>query len=472
MRFGGAEYYYEIFSKASGSDAVDVAGEHGRVAHVLEAEQVHRDALKPEAQTAVRGHAVFVRHEIPLEIVRIHAARAHLGDLFVVVVDALTTRRDLDAAEQKVEAERVFRIFRIVHRIERTLFGRIMGDEQEIAAELLLCPLAEDLLLFGLEVAIVRDLLLVFFGDDLLCVHELDERDLFDHGEIDVEKRKLFRILRFEQFHDVLEGARLHVHDVVEAVDEPHFKVHAHIFVEVTGGVVMLGAEHGPDLEHALIHGHEHLLVKLRALREEHLFAEIVQLEDVCATFRALRVDLGRADLRKVLRKEKIAESAGDPLLDLEHCALLGIAKRHGSEIEIEIERNVVQLFFVDDNGHLLGGRGEHFDVVDLHLVAVLARLILDDLARQLDSTALYHLFVHPIIGKIGRIDALHDLARGADDDKGKARHLADAMDHALHGHFFVDMCGKFFVAHAVVTDHAVYLLHKTNLFELFTFLF
>ena len=224
---------------------------------------------------------------------------------------------------------------------------------------------------------------------------------------------------------------------------------------------MVLGAEHGADLEHALVDGNEHLFIELRALREEHLFTEVIELEDVRAALGALRVDFWGTDLGEILREQELAEAAGNALLDFEHRALLGVAEGNGAHVQVEIERNVVQLLFVDDDGHHLGGRGQHFDVVDLHLIAPLARFVLDDLAREFDGAALDHFFVHAVVGEIGRIHALHHLARGADDDERKTRHLADAVNHPLHRHDFVYMFGELFIAHAVVLNGSVYFFHR-----------
>ena len=335
-----------------------------------------------------------------------------------------------------------------------------MGDKQEVAAELLLRPLAEELLLFRLEVAVVGDLLLELFGDDLLRVHELHDGDRADLGELRVQKRDLFGIVLFQKVHDVAQRARLHVHDVVKAVDEPHLEVHADILVEVAGGVVMLRTEHGPDLEHALVDGDEHLFIELRALRQKHLLAEIVELEDIRAALRALCADLGRADLGESLRKEIFAEPARYPLLHLEHGALLGVAQRHGAQVEVEVDGDIVELFFVDDKGHLFGGRREHVDAVDLHLKPSLARLVFDDLAREFDRAPLGDLFAHAVVRKIGGIDALHRLARGADDDERKPRHLADAVNDALHADGLADVRREILVADAVRPDLAVDRIH------------
>lgn len=64
-------------------------------------------------------------------------------------------------------------------------------------------------------------------------------------GNVRAEKVDLVFILRFQQVHDIFEDARLHVHDILEAVDKAHFEVHRDIFVDVTAGVVALRAEHG-----------------------------------------------------------------------------------------------------------------------------------------------------------------------------------------------------------------------------------
>ena len=106
-----------------------------------------------------------------------------------------------------------------------------------------------------------------------------------------------------------------------------------------------------------------------------------------------------------------------------------------------------------------------------LQFIAVVARLILYDLTRDLHRAPLYYLFVHTIVGKIGGIHALHHVARGAYDDKGKARHLADAVDHALKCDHFVHMRGKIFILHAGLVDLSVYFFHIAYLFIVVQFI-
>ena len=230
----------------------------------------------------------------------------------------------------------------------------------------------------------------------------------------------------------------------------------------------MFGAEHGADLKDALVYRHEHLFVKLRTLREEYLLPEIVELENVRAALRALRVDFWGPNFREALRKQEIAETARNTLLDFEHRALFGIAQRYRAHVQIQVERYIVQLLFIDDDGHHFGGGGEHFDVVNLHLVAALARFVLDDLAREFDRAAFDHLFVHAVAGEIGRIHALHHVARGADNDERKTGHLADAVDHPLHSDDLVHVFGELFIAYAVVFDTSVYLFHTITSLNMF----
>ena len=112
-----------------------------------------------------------MRHQVAFKIIGVHAARAHFCDLFVIIVDPLTARRDLDPAEQQIKAERIGRIGRIVHRIKRAFFARVMRDEQKVGIEFLFRPLTEDLFLFRLKVAVIGDLFLELLCDDLFRIH-------------------------------------------------------------------------------------------------------------------------------------------------------------------------------------------------------------------------------------------------------------------------------------------------------------
>ena len=97
----------------------------------------------------------------------------------------------------------------------------------------------------------------------------------------------------------------------------------------MTRRVVFLRPEDRCDLVDTLEDADHHLLVKLRALRQICLFAEIRQREDISSALGSRRYELRCVDFGEVLSIQKFAERLTDPGLNLENCALFFIAQRN-----------------------------------------------------------------------------------------------------------------------------------------------
>src|SRR6266542_6945237 len=106
------------------------------------------------------------------------------------------------------------------------------------------------------------------------------------------------------------------------------------------GRVVLLRPEDRPDLEHALVNADHELLVELRALREEGLLAEVLELEQVRASLGADGDDLGRPDLGEAVSAEEAAESRRERRLDAEDCALARVPKRDRAPVQLLGQRD------------------------------------------------------------------------------------------------------------------------------------
>lgn len=314
-----------------------------------------------------------------------------------------------------------------------------MRDEKKIRIKLLFRVLAEQLLLFGIKILHVRGLILKLFHQKLFGFHELDHGDFRYFGNVRVQKLHFVLIFRFQKVHNISEGTRFHVHDVLEAVDKAHLEVHGNVLVEVAAGVVVFRAEHGRDLEDSFVHRDERLFIELRRLREIHLLAEIIELENVGAPLRAREVDLRGMNFRKALRHEIFPETALDSFLKLENSALFGISERHGAIVEIGIQI-ALHLFFRDDHRGNIRRIRQDLYVVDLQLVtlAPVPRFARDDLARQFHRTLFFKLGRHTIIGKGFRIDALDSFARRAQDNESKIGHHADIVHGARNGDLLI----------------------------------
>ena len=128
----------------------------------------------------------------------------------------------------------------------------------------------------------------------------------------------------------------------------------------MTRRVVFLRPEDRCDLVDTLEDADHHLLVKLRALRQICLFAEIRQREDISSALGSRRYELRCVDFGEVLSIQKFAERLTDPGLDLENRALFFVAQRNWAIVQQVLNRSVDPLL-VDDNRRYFFRLGEDF---------------------------------------------------------------------------------------------------------------
>ena len=207
-----------------------------------------------------------------------------------------------------------------------------------------------------------------------------------------MQRGQLRRVIRLQHRHDVLQHLGFHLHDVLEPVDKAHLKIHRRVFVQVALRVVLLRAEHRTDFKHALVNRHHRLLVKLRALRQIRAAAEVFHAEQVCAALRVLGDDLRGMDFRKALFLQRLAETADNALLNLEHRALAEVAQRHKAQRQIRVERQV-HLVFADRHGHGLRRAGEYPDALRVQLYAARRALVAHRLAADRHRVAVANVF-------------------------------------------------------------------------------
>ena len=422
---------------------------------------MHGQSFKPQPEPAVRRRAVLVQHQVGFELLGVHAKALHLFHLHVVVVYPLSAARDLYSSEQQVERKGDFGVFGVVHSVEGAFFRKVVRYKQEVAAVLLLCPLAQKCLLLGLEVLHVGYVLQLLYAQ-LLSVLKADAWDLVYLRYIGFKQFDFGRILRFKQLHDVFQHARLHLHYVGKAVYKTHLEVHGDIFVEVPARVVVLGAEHGAYLEHALVNGHQRLLVKLRTLRKEHRLTEVIELEHVCAALGAGKVYLGGVYFRESVLGKVFAEAALYAFLYLEYGAFRRVAQRNGAEVEVCVQV-AVDFFLGDDHGRDGCGNGEYLYVVYLQFkaFAAVARLALHHLARNLCRSLFNNVLRKAVVGKLRRIYALDKFARRAQDNKGKVAHVPYVVNRALHRNHFPFVLFELAVGGSAVCKRACHVFHS-----------
>ena len=130
----------------------------------------------------------------------------------------------------------------------------------------------------------------------------------------------------------------------------------------MTLGIVLFRTEHRRGLKDPVEHAHHHLLVKLRALRQICLFAEIRQGEDISSALGSRCYELRCVDFGEVLSIQKFAERLADLCLDLENRALFFVAQRNWAIVQQVLNRSVDPLL-VDDNRRYFFRLGEDFHV-------------------------------------------------------------------------------------------------------------
>ena len=117
--------------------AVDVAGEHRALLHVVNAQEASLDTLQSDGETAVRRHAVLEGIEVETEVVGIHTALQHLLAIVRLLVDTLPAGGNLQSAHQQVETQRQCGAFGVVHRVESTMLTGEMGYKHKVRTKLL-----------------------------------------------------------------------------------------------------------------------------------------------------------------------------------------------------------------------------------------------------------------------------------------------------------------------------------------------
>ena len=128
----------------------------------------------------------------------------------------------------------------------------------------------------------------------------------------------------------------------------------------MTRRVVLLRPEDRCDLVDTLEDADHHLLVKLRALRQICLFAEIRQGEDISSALGSRCYELRCVDFGEVLSIQKFAERLTDPGLNLENRALFFISQRDRPVVQQVLDGSVDPLL-VDDNRRYFFRLGEDF---------------------------------------------------------------------------------------------------------------
>ena len=273
---------------------------------------------------------------------------------------------------------------------------------------------------------------------------EADGRDLADLGDLGVQHGDLLRAVLLDVLHHGFEHADLHLHDVVHRIDVGHLEVQADIFIQVARGVVALGAVNRADLKHAAKCARQVLLVELRGLREVGRVAEVVQLEQVRAAFRACDNDFRGMDVGKALRLHIFRKAVRDRALDAEDRLLARVAQGDRAQRQINVERQS-HILLAERHGKLLIGAAEHLDRRQHDLYAVLGAGLLVYLAGHLEHHRVLDLAALHAADLVALEGALDQAALDAHDDKRKIGHIAHAVHRSAEGDLTADR-----IAHAL----------------------
>ena len=363
----------------------------------------------------------------------------------LVAVLALGTGGDLNTTPDQVVALR--HAVLIPHVVERTLLGRVIGDEEELVTVVLLHPLIAQALGLSGQVALLAliDGIAELFFQALVQVCQLDHRER-SGGHDDFLTEHLLDLIAVVVLDGLQTGSQqllFHLHHVFIGSDVAELQIEAGELGGVLVGVALLGAEHGAGLEDALKAGsHGHLLVELGALCQIGIAVEVIHLEHLRAALAGSSDQLGGVDLDEVTVQQELAHGIDEAALCLEHQLVLVGAQVDPAVVDALVDAGALHsLLFLGgcdllaDDGQCIGNaldldafgdhlHAAHLDVVVLHHFAgngddgIRGELI--DGIHQIGVIFLFHRDLQ-FAGNILQHDEGHILA------------VAQVLDKALH---------------------------------------
>ena len=394
--------------------------------------------------------AVLEELQIELDVLGQTLLLGLLLQHFVAVL-TLGTCGDLHAAPDQVVALR--HTVLITHMVESTLLGRVISDEQELVAVVLLDPVVAQTLGFSGQVALLALVhgVAELFLQSLVQVCQLDHRER-GGGHDDFLPEQLLDLVAIAVLNSLQTGGQqllFHLHHVLEGGDVAELQIEAGELGSVLVGIALLGAEHGTGLEDTLKTGsHSHLLVELRALCQIGVAVEVIHLEHLRAALAGSSDQLGGVDLDEVAVQQELAHGVDKAALCLEHQLVLVGAQVDPAVVDALVDAGALHsLLFLGgcdllaDDGQCIGGalhlnalgdhlHAAHLDVIVLHHLAgngddrVRGELV--DGIHQFGVVGLFHRDLQ-LAGNILQHDKCHILA------------VAQVLDKALHLHRAAD---------------------------------
>src|SRR5260370_6682889 len=225
-------------------------------------------------------------------------------------MQALAARDQLGTTEDQVEGVGVLRPLGIGMGVEWGLAHGIARDNEEIAAEFLLCPFAQPAFVLRRQVGFASYIYTVALEDQLLCVGEVDMRYLrWDDRHLRTQHGQLVSIAIGKRSQYTGDNIAQEGHDRKVVLNEAEFDIQANILVDVASGVSRIGAEDRADLEDTLEDTDHNLLVELRALCQVCRSPKVVEFEDVGAALGSRGDNLWRLYLGEATSGKRGAEA-------------------------------------------------------------------------------------------------------------------------------------------------------------------
>ena len=141
---------------------------------------------------------------------------------------------------------------------------------------------------------------------------------------------------------------------------ELHLEIQASELTQMPWGVRVLGPENWSDLKDtAEVAAQSHLLVKLRTLGQARILLEVLELENICSTFRGTGDELGSMNLNEVILIHELTVNCANSRLQSEDGLVRGHTQINDTIVEADIlsddRHRLFLLLFIDGYRSCLG---------------------------------------------------------------------------------------------------------------------
>ena len=224
-----------------------------------------------------------------------------------------------------------------------------MRHEYKFSSRFLLHQFTQKFFFLRFKIFIVLRFTMIFFCNELLCFQKFYFGYRFNHRQFHLKQFQFCRIMFFQAAHYILQHFCLRLHNFFKAFDITHFKVHAGVFVQMSCCIMFFSPKHRGNLKYSFKYSNHHLLIKLRTLRQICFLPKIIQLKNICTSFRSCIHNLWCMNFCKVFMHQKFSHSTGNAFLNFKNCTLFLITQGNRSEIKQILYRSVYQLI-INDN--------------------------------------------------------------------------------------------------------------------------